>query len=67
MAASLKKTGGASGGAGGGAGGEESPYSLAGRSGDDETGDHEVNPVMIKFNLKMTPYFSGKGRQSLHI
>ena len=48
-AASLKKSG-VSGGAGGGAGGEESPYSLAGRSGDDETGDHEVNPVMIKFN-----------------
>ena len=27
-------------------GGEESPYSLAGRAGDDETGDHEVNPVI---------------------
>ena len=26
--------------------GEESPYSLAGRSADDDTGDHEVNPVV---------------------
>ena len=35
-----------SGAAGVGGVGEESPYSLAGRSGDDETGDHEVNPVI---------------------
>ena len=32
-------------------GGEESPYSLAGRAGDDETGDHEVNPVISDIHV----------------